>query len=66
MSRNAISANPEHYLFQVFPGEHVPEPPVEGLKKIFVAAARLENFLGDGQTKNPGQNPERIHNHFVF
>ena len=27
MSRNAISANPEHYLSQNFLGEHAPEPP---------------------------------------
>ena len=25
--RNAISANPEHYLFQNFLGEHAPGPP---------------------------------------
>ena len=33
MSRNAISANPEHYLFKIFRGNMPPDPP-EGLKKF--------------------------------
>ena len=31
MSRNAISANPEHYIFKIFRGSM----PLEGLKKSF-------------------------------
>ena len=41
MSRNAISANPEHYIFKIFRGEH---------------AGWLKNFFQDRlppKTKNP-------------
>ena len=34
MSRNAISANPEHYSFKIFGGSMPPDP-LEGLKKHF-------------------------------
>ena len=46
MSKNAISANPEHYIFKTFRGS-MPRTPLEGLKKIFVAAAWLKNFFQD-------------------
>ena len=34
MSRNAISANPEHYIFKLFWGSMPPDP-LEGLKNFF-------------------------------
>ena len=34
MSRNAISANPEHYIFKMFPGSMPPDT-LEGLQKFF-------------------------------
>ena len=34
MSRNAISANPEHYIFKIFRGSMPPDP-LEGLKNFF-------------------------------
>ena len=34
MSRNAISANPEHYIFKIFQGSMPPDP-LEGLKATF-------------------------------
>ena len=34
MSRNAISANPEHYLFKIFLC-NMPPTPLQGLKKFF-------------------------------
>ena len=46
MSRNAISANPEHYIFKIFRGA-CPRTPLEGLKKSFLAAAWLKNFFQD-------------------
>ena len=36
MSRNAISANPEHYIFKIFRGSMPPDP-LEGLKKFVIA-----------------------------
>ena len=46
MSRNAISANPEHYIFKIFRGSMPPDPP-EGLKKIFLPATWLKNYFQD-------------------
>ena len=46
MSRNAISANPEHYIFKIVRGRMSPDP-LEGLKKFFLAAAWLKNFFQD-------------------
>ena len=39
MSRNAISANPEHYIFKIFRGSMPPDPP-ERPKKIFFSPSR--------------------------
>ena len=44
MSRNVISANPEHYIFKIFWGS-MPLDPLEGLKKIFLTAEWLKNFF---------------------
>ena len=44
MSRNAISANPEHYLFKIF-REDAPGPPRRP-KKNFLATAWLQKFFG--------------------
>ena len=46
MSRNAISANSEHYIFKIFRGSMPPDP-LEGQKKIFLTAAWLKNFFQD-------------------
>ena len=46
MSRNAISGNPEHYIFKSFQGSMPPDPPRRP-KKIFLAAAWLKNFFQD-------------------
>ena len=47
MSRNAISANLELYIFKIFRGSMPPDP-LEGLKKqVFLAAAWLKNFFQD-------------------
>ena len=43
MSRNAISANSEHYIFKLFRGS-MPSDPLEGLKNLFLAAAWLKIF----------------------
>ena len=55
MSRNGISANPEHYIFQIFWGSMPPDPHRRP-KHIFLAAASLKNFFKNRlspQTKNP-------------
>ena len=55
MSRNAISANPEHYIFKIFQGSMPPDP-LEGLKQFFLAVTWLKNFFQDQlppDTKNP-------------
>ena len=44
MSRNVISANPEHYLFKIFQ-ESMPPDPLEGLKIFFPVTARLQKFF---------------------
>ena len=44
MSRNAISANPEHYIFKIFRGSMPPDP-LEGLKKFFLVAACLKKIF---------------------
>ena len=44
MSRNAISDNPEHYIFNIF-RESMPLDPLEGLKQFFLAAACLKIFF---------------------
>ena len=44
MSRNAISANPEHYIFKIFQGSMPPDPPRRP-KTIFLAAAWLKSFF---------------------
>ena len=44
MSRNAISANPEHYIFKIFWGSMPPDPR-RRLKKIFLASAWLKNLF---------------------
>ena len=41
MSRNAISANPEHYILKIF------RTPLESLKQVFLAAACLKNVFQD-------------------
>ena len=55
MSRNAISANPEHYIFKIFQGSMSPDPP-RSLKKIFLAAAWLKNFFQDRLPPPPSKN----------
>ena len=61
MSRNAISANPEHYPFKIFRGSMLPDPlegftiffsPLRGSKKIF----RIDS----PPNKNPRQNPDTL------
>ena len=55
MSRNAISANPEHYIFKIFQGS-MPRTPLEGLKKKFSLHHVAQKFFQDRlppQTKNP-------------
>ena len=44
MSRNAISANPEHNLFKIFRGA-CPRTPLKGLKKFFSPLRGSEIFL---------------------
>ena len=44
MSRNAILANPEHYIFKIFQGGMPPDP-LDNLKTIFPIAAWLQNFF---------------------
>ena len=44
MSINAISANPEQYLFKIFWGSMPPDP-LESLKNFFLAAAWLQKFF---------------------
>ena len=46
MSRNAISANPEHYIFKISQGSMLPDPPRRP-KKFLLAAAWLKNFFQD-------------------
>ena len=44
MSRNAISANPVHYFFEIFQGSIPPDPPSRP-KKIFPTLAARKNFF---------------------
>ena len=44
MSRNAISANPEHYLFKIFQ-ESMPPDPLEGLKNFFPSQRGSKKFF---------------------
>ena len=44
MSRNSISANPEHYIFKIFWGS-MPSDPLEGLKKFFSMPRGSNIFL---------------------
>ena len=37
MSRNAILANPEHYLFKIFPREHTPQNALKHFSRHSVA-----------------------------
>ena len=53
MSRNAISANPEHYIFNIFWGSKPLEPPRRP-KKFLLADAWLKNFFS-GSTPPPKQ-----------
>ena len=46
MSRNAISANPEHYIFTIFWGSMPPDP-LESLKKFFSRRLVAEYFFQD-------------------
>ena len=48
MSRNAISAHPEHYLFTIF---RTPRSP----NKFFLPAAWLQNFFGIDSPPPPKQ-----------
>ena len=43
-AQNAISANPEHYLFKIFWGSMAPDP-LKGLNNVFLAAAWLQKVL---------------------
>ena len=43
MSRNAISANPEHYLFKIS-RESMPRTPAEGLKNFSRNSAGCKSF----------------------
>ena len=52
MSRNAISASPEHYIFKIFRGSMAPDPP-EGLKKFFSPPRGSKVF--SGSTSPPKQ-----------
>ena len=59
MSRNAISAKPEHYLFKIFRGSMPPDLP-RGPKNIFSRRyVARKFFLGSTspQAKNPRQIP---------
>ena len=55
MSRNAISANPEHYLFKLFRGSMPSDPPRRPKKFFFLCCVAPKFFLGSTspQTKNP-------------
>ena len=44
MSRNAISANPEHYLFKIFQGSMSPDL-LEGLNSFFSPLRGSANFF---------------------
>ena len=55
MFRNAISANPEHYIFKIFRGS-MPRSPLEGLKNFLITASWLKKLFQNQlppQTKNP-------------
>ena len=46
MSRNAISANPEHYIFKIFQGSMPPDPPGRP-EKIFSRRRVAQSFFQD-------------------
>ena len=52
MSRNAISANPEHYIFKIFRGS-MPADPLEGLKNF--SRRRVAQKFFSGSTSPPKQ-----------
>ena len=59
MSRNAISANPEHYIFKIFRGSMPPDPPRR--PKTIFSCCRVAQKIFSGstspRTKNPRQYP---------
>ena len=62
MSRNAISANPEHYLFKIFQG-NMPPDPLEDPKNFFHQCDSKKFFRINfppppPKQKNPTQNPD--------
>ena len=60
MSRNAISANPEHCLFKIFSGS-MPSDPLEGLKQIFCRrCAARKFFLGSTPSPPPPSPKQKI------
>ena len=68
MSRNAISANPEHYIFYIFKifRGSMPRTPIKGLKKFFSHSRVAQIFFQDRlpppkkrKTKNPRENPDQ-------
>ena len=52
MSTNAISANPEHYVFKIFQGSMPPDP-LEGLKNFSRRCEARTNFLASTSTPPP-------------
>ena len=46
-------------IFSKFSGEHAPGPLLEGLKKIFLAAAWLKNFFQDRLPPPKQKIPDR-------
>ena len=56
MSRNAISANPEHYIFKIVRGSMPPDPPRTGFVRLRENLENLEKgtFLKKRQGK-PGK-----------
>ena len=51
ISRNAISANPEHYIFKIFRGSMPPDPP----EKIFSRRLMAQKFFQDRLPPPPKQ-----------
>ena len=64
MSRNAISANPEHYIFKIFQGSMPPDP-LEGLKIFFLTTSWLKNFFPD-RLPPPNKKQRFSHNWEYF
>ena len=59
MSRNAISASPEHYIFKIFRESMPPDPPGRPTKNL--SRRRVAQNFFSGSTPPQTRNPVKAH-----